>query len=193
MPILTFQAQAAQAVANLDLRYDYTKNAAQVRTFLLDRIKQFLSDEHLRHDVIDAATDTKVADPVNIVAAAQLLAAHQADAGFKDQVEALTRVIRIAQKAPADLPTTVDPAKFVNPSETALHTAVAALAKQADQLSLADLFAKLTALADVITAYFTENMIMDKDEAVKNNRLAQLTLLADLTGRLGNLDQLIVK
>ena len=193
LPILTFQAQAAQAVANLDLRYDYTKNAAQVRTFLLDRIKQFLSDEHLRHDVIDAATDTKVADPVNIVAAAQLLAAHQADAGFKDQIEALTRVIRIAQKAPADLPTTVDPAKFVNPSETALHTAVAALAKQADQLSLADLFAKLTALADVITAYFTENMIMDKDEAVKNNRLAQLTLLADLTGRLGNLDQLIVK
>ena len=34
---------------------------------------------------------------------------------------------------------------------------------------------------------------MDKDEAVKNNRLSLLTILADQTAAFGNLDQLIVK
>ncbi|QLL70148.1 glycine--tRNA ligase subunit beta [Lactobacillus sp. 3B(2020)] len=193
LPILNFQGQAAKAVSAQKLTFDYTKNSDQVRTFFLDRVKQLLSDEALRHDVIDAATDTKVADPVNIVAAAKLLAQHQDDEGFKDQIEALTRVIRIAKKAPANLPTMVDENKFVNPSEGKLHAAVTALASQADQLSLADLLSQLLSLEPVITNYFDENMIMDKDEAIKNNRLAQLVTLADLTGRLGNLDQLIVK
>lgn len=193
LPILAFQNQAAKAMANQELSFDYAKNTDQVRTFFLDRIKQLLSDKALRHDVIDAATDTRVADPVNIVAAAKLLADHQDDEGFKDQIEALTRVIRIAKKAPANLPETVDESKFVNPSEEKLHTAVNTLANQAEQLSLTDLLSQLLSLEPVITNYFDENMIMDKDEAIKNNRLAQLSILANLTGRLGNLDQLIVK
>lgn len=193
LPILAFQNQAAKAMANQELSFDYAKNTDQVRTFFLDRIKQLLSDKALRHDVIDAATDTRVADPVNIVAAARLLADHQDDESFKDQIEALTRVIRIAKKAPANLPETVDESKFVNPSEEKLHTAVNTLANQAEQLSLTDLLSQLLSLEPVITNYFDENMIMDKDEAIKNNRLAQLSILANLTGRLGNLDQLIVK
>ena len=36
-------------------------------------------------------------------------------------------------------------------------------------------------------------MIMDKDEQIKNNRLAQLQEIANMTKELGNLDLLIVK
>ncbi len=191
LPLLAFQETAAKAVAPLKPAFDYQKNANLVKDFLLDRIKQALSEDRLRHDVIDAATTTTVADPVAVLAAAKLLASHQDDAGFKDQVEALTRVIRIAAKQ--EVVAAVDPARFVNPSEDQLYQAVSALAPQADQLSLEELFTKLLALAPVITSYFEENMIMDKDEAVKNNRLAQMHQLAALTARFGDLDQLIVK
>ena len=54
-------------------------------------------------------------------------------------------------------------------------------------------FSALLELEPVISLYFEENMIMDKDEAVKNNRLSLLTILADQTAAFGNLDQLIVK
>ena len=36
-------------------------------------------------------------------------------------------------------------------------------------------------------------MIMDKDEAIRQNRLAQLTILARLAAIVGNLNELIVK
>ena len=51
----------------------------------------------------------------------------------------------------------------------------------------------LRSLSSVITEYFDENMIMDKDEQIKNNRLAQLQEIANMTKELGNLDLLIVK
>ena len=54
-------------------------------------------------------------------------------------------------------------------------------------------FSALLELEPVISLYFEENMIMDKDEAVKNNLLSLLTILADQTAAFGNLDQLIVK
>ena len=59
--------------------------------------------------------------------------------------------------------------------------------------TVAENFTALRGLAPVISTYFDENMIMDKDEAVKNNRLSLLTILADQTAAFGNLDQLIVK
>ena len=36
-------------------------------------------------------------------------------------------------------------------------------------------------------------MIMDPDEAIRHNRLAQLTLVAQAAGQFGDLDLLIVK
>ena len=41
--------------------------------------------------------------------------------------------------------------------------------------------------------YFDENMIMDKNEDIRNNRLAQLSILANQASLIGNLDNLIVK
>ncbi|MCF7523696.1 hypothetical protein L3X07_12000 [Levilactobacillus brevis] len=58
-----------------------------------------------------------------------ILASHADDANFKDVIESLTRVIRLAQKAPAEVAaTTVDPALFENDSERQLHQGVATVA-----------------------------------------------------------------
>ena len=45
----------------------------------------------------------------------------------------------------------------------------------------------------LISEYFDENMIMDKNEDIRNNRLAQLSILANQASLIGNLDNLIVK
>ena len=45
----------------------------------------------------------------------------------------------------------------------------------------------------VIDRYFDVNMIMAKDERVKNNRLSQLAAVNNLAKRLGDLSKLVIK
>ncbi len=43
---------------------------------------------------------------------------------------------------------------------------------------------------DKINRYFNEVMVMDKDEAIKENRLSQLKFLADLFVKMADLNQI---
>ncbi|MDF9444122.1 glycine--tRNA ligase subunit beta, partial [Limosilactobacillus mucosae] len=196
LPVMGMADEFAAALAAKELTpsFDVQHNADQVHAFFLDRLKQFFNTQDLRYDVIDAVVDTKSEDVANVLAAAETIDAHKDDEGFKEDIEALTRVLRIAKKADfKDGVPTIDPAKFQNPSEKQLFDRVNGLnEKWADQ-TLEQNFADLRAMAPVITGYFEENMIMDKDEDIRNNRLALLKQLADDVYVLGNLDKLIVK
>ncbi len=180
--------------AGLKPDFDLTANQDQVRAFFLDRIKQLFAGEKLRHDIVDAVTDTHGVDIANVIEAAQAIDSHKDDADFKGAVEALTRVLRIAKKGKfgAEMPT-VNPDLFVNPSEQQLYDAVEDVKNQFADRTVAENFTALRSLAPVISTYFDENMIMDKDEAIRQNRLAQLTILARLAAIVGNLNELIVK
>lgn len=194
LPLLGMQAEITEAIqqAEIETKFDYQNNADQVRAFFMDRLKQFFSGEKLRHDIVDAVTDTQQNDIATILAAASAINDQKNDADFKDDIEALTRVLRIAKKGQPET-AKVDGSLFQNPSETKLNDAVNQLQADFAKLSAAEQLHQLRSLAPIITEYFDENMIMDKDEQVKNNRLAQLQLIADLSAQLGNLDQLIVK
>ncbi len=178
--------QLAAAGENADL--NYTKNAAQVTAFMQDRVRQLLQLRKVRHDIIDAVTAMPVADVTAEVAAAETLTKHADDADFKDHMEALTRVVRIAAKNPVDAD--VQPALFDNDSEPALHAAIDALDPAAP---LDAFFGQLSGLTDTINTYFEATMVMADDEAVRTNRLAELNRLAKLMGRFGDLTAVIAK
>lgn len=195
LSLLGIQPVLIKAFADSDVAIDFdlTKNAPAVRTFFLDRLKQFFSARRLRHDIIDAVTDTENDDIETVFEAAAAIDEHKEDADFKDAVEALTRVLRISKKGHQDLAAQVDPILFENPSEKKLYTAVNEVADGAANRTVAENFAELRQLAPVITEYFDENMIMDKNEDVRSNRLAQLAIIARLARVMGNLNDLIVK
>ena len=195
LSLLGIQPFLIKAFADSDVAIDFdlTKNAPAVRTFFLDRLKQFFSGRSLRHDIIDAVTDTENDDIETVFEAAAAIDEHKEDTDFKDAVEALTRVLRISKKGHPGLAAQVDPSLFENPSEKKLYTAVNEVAAGAANRTVAENFAELRQLAPVITEYFDENMIMDKNEAVRNNRLAQLAIIARLARVMGNLNDLIVK
>lgn len=196
LPLMGMQSEisAAYGKAGLKLTFDLDNNRDQVRDFFLDRLKQLFSGMKLRHDIVDTVTDTQSSDIANVIEAARAIDDHKDDADFKEAIEALTRVSRIAKKGKfgPEMPT-VTPALFANPSEKKLHDAVNDAQKQFADRTVAENFAALRGLAPIISAYFDENMIMDKDESVRQNRLAQLTILARLAAKVGNLDKLIVK
>lgn len=166
-----------------------------MQQFIIDRLAQIMNgDKQLRHDVLD----TVVANPenafVDIEEAAKILGKHLEDDDFKETIEALTRVGRMAKKAPnfeddAVLKTEL----FENESEKKLAEAVKEVATAFEQADLEEKFSQLASLKDPITDYFDSTMIMAKDEDVKQNRLLQLKQIADLTKDFGELDNLNVK
>lgn len=184
----------ALADAGIDNQLDFSKHEADVRAFFLDRLKQLFHEEKLRHDIVDAVCDTKQNDIAAVIEAAQTIDAHKDDDHFKEAIEALTRVVRLAKKG--NLPQDewqVDENKFENPSEKALWEQTTALQKKFADESLPEHFEELLSLRQPISTYFEENMIMAKDEAVRHNRLSQLSIIAQMTEEFGNLDELIVK
>jgi glycyl-tRNA synthetase beta chain len=194
LPLLDMQSEFADAIqkAGIETKFDYQKNDGQVREFFMDRLKQFFNAEKMRHDIVDAVTDTNQNDIVNILAAAKSINEQKDDDGFKDDIEALTRVLRIAKKGQGQ-DSNINSQLFQNPSEEKLFNAVNNVADDFSQEDMDKDLRSLRSLSSVITEYFDENMIMDKDEQIKNNRLAQLQEIANMTKELGNLDSLIVK
>ncbi|UQS81525.1 glycine--tRNA ligase subunit beta [Bombilactobacillus folatiphilus] len=175
-----------------DNHFDYQAHLGQVDEFLVERVRQFLSQKQLPHDIILTATSVSTINPVKMMQTAQILAQHQADAHYKEQMEALTRVLRIVKKQSVANPV-VDTTYFQHPSEQKLFDAVNELQTNFARQTIEQNYQALVALQPVITAYFDENMIMDKNERVKQNRLSQLQLLADLINNLADLNQLVIK
>ena len=62
-----------------------------------------------------------------------------------------------------------------------------------DLNDLTQLYDGFVKLQPVINFYFENNMILDKDEAIKNNRLNQLGAVAQLAEHLGDLSKLVIK
>ena len=164
----------------------------EIADFIRDRVKQQLQVEKYDYDVIDAVLASSQQDPIQILAAAKTLQMHHDDADFKPVVESLTRITNILKKAKYRNAAKVDESLFQDVSEEELNAGVNALEENTD-LSIADLYKGFVELQPVINNYFESNMILDKDEKVKNNRLAQLLKVNNLADRMGDLSKLVIK
>ncbi|KRK34226.1 glycine--tRNA ligase subunit beta [Loigolactobacillus bifermentans] len=180
-----------QATFNLD----FSKTADELRQFVADRVRQWFGNHQMRYDIVDTVLANRDGDIEKMFEAAQAIDQHKDDANFKENIEALTRVMRLATKADftADEVVAVNPDLFENDAEQQLYDAVNAVAAEADNRSIAENFTALRNLEPAIDAYFEATMVMVDDTAVRQNRLAQLTQLARLIFQVGDLKQLIVK
>lgn len=166
------------------------KEDEQIALFIRDRIKQYLQRNKFKYDIIDAVLASSQQDPSQILAAAKVLQLHHDDAEFKPVVESLTRIDNILAKAKFKNAQKVDPSLFDDNSEKELYAGVQNLQ---DVNDFANLYQGFVQLQPVIDQYFDTNMIMAKDEKIKNNRLSQLSEVSQLADRLGDLSKLVIK
>ena len=184
---------SAQQEATLYVNTQPEQNQQEWKQFMLDRVHQLLSDQNYAYDIVNTVSAVQENTFPGIFAAAEVLAAHQSDADFKENIEALTRTVRLAQKNTDSFSATVDPALFENESETNLYQAVQTVAADYADQDLEERYLALASLREPISAYFEETMVMVDDQAVKNNRLALLAQIARLTVVFGALDNVNVK
>ncbi|MGX7131544.1 glycine--tRNA ligase subunit beta [Enterococcus songbeiensis] len=166
------------------------KGQQEVIDFIKGRLRQFLTTKNIRHDVIDAVINAEQKDMTQLFAAAKMLHTHLEDQDFKPSIEALTRVINLAKKTEK---AEINEALFENQAEKELYQAVAQLETKFAQQTMEENYAALTALRPLIEQYFDETMVMVEDEAVRNNRLAQLQKIRKMALAVASLDALVTK
>ena len=164
----------------------------EIAEFIRDRVKQYLQANNYKYDVIDAVLASSQQDPIQMVEAAKTLQSHHDDEDFKAVVESLTRINNILNKVKFESDIAINENLFESSSENELFAAVNQFDEQ-ENLSIADLYEGFVALQPIIDNYFESNMILAKDENIKNNRLSQLAKVNELADQIGDLSQLVIK
>ena len=160
--------------------YDISKD---MQEFFALRVKNVLSDQSIRYDVIDAVLGAGVKDVRRAVLRAHALQAVTTEDGkteFRPAVEAFNRVCNLAAKADSNI---VDAMLFADAAEGQLYEAWQQahgdFLKASTQANMTGALSALSSLSGPIVAFFEAVMVMAEDEALRRNRLAILALIAD--------------
>ncbi len=191
------RAVLAETLKNLPVDVENeAKLLDEVADFFAQRAKNMLLDKGVRYDVVDAVLAAPGLDDLaDIFVRADALAAYLETDKAADSIQAFTRVENISKNNVVEAP--VDAALFQDAAEKALSEAVekvaAATAPLAADRKYADLLAANDELAAPVNAFFDAVMVMDKDEKVKNNRLALLNQVKKQVNQVADLSQLVMK
>lgn len=167
---------------------------AESAAFVRERLQVLLLDEGLPFPSVEAAMAAPAADLPALAARARTFAAMAGREAFEDAVIAYNRCAALAAKDPVAGSRRVDPALFSDDAERELHAACEAargpLLDALDRLELEAAVAAAAGLRPVVDRYFDAVLVMDEDEAVRANRLAQLAAVTALIGRIGEFSRL---
>ncbi|MBI2205870.1 MAG: glycine--tRNA ligase subunit beta [Candidatus Rokubacteria bacterium] len=153
----------------------------RVLEFFRARLATILVGRGARADVVDAVLASGFDEPAEVVRRVEALATLMQRDDWDPLVVTFKRTINIL---PPDFTGRPDPARFVHDAERALHDATTACREPVGAALRAGDYAqaltRLAALRPRVDAFFDAVMVMDKDPAVRDNRLALLRGLADL-------------
>ncbi|CVK17426.1 glycine--tRNA ligase subunit beta [Sporomusa sphaeroides] len=192
---VSLTAIAAQAMDLLGISDSErkTKLLADIQDFFRLRIKNVLTDEALKYDMIDAVLAVGVDDIYDTWLRAKAMAVEGGTIAMQKAVQALIRVGNLAKNASSE---TIDPGLFTAEAEHALYKAYidarAAVAKHEAEKNYQGVLTVLAAMAAPIDAFFGAVMVMVEDTAVKNNRLALLKAISGLSAHTADLTKIVV-
>ena len=143
----------------------------KIYDFFVQRLTILLSDTY-KNDVMNAciANNDVLADLKGFTKRANAVVKILEKPYFAELNEAAGRIIRIIKGK--EINENPDESIFKESCENDLYNCIKAVDEKAEAEKVADELAKCT---PAITAFFDKVLVMDKDEAVKNNRLKLLT------------------
>lgn len=154
---------------------------AEVVEFIRLRLVNMLTGQDYPADVVDAVLSAAFAEPVDAVERVKALAALKGREDFEPLAVAFKRVGNIIK---GGVEQEVDAVLFTDDCEKVLFAELqhvqAAVAELVAQGKYPSALEAIAGLRGPVDTFFDGVMVMDKDEAVKNNRLALLTSIAGL-------------
>lgn len=162
-------------------------------SFVLDRLKVYLRDQDMRHDIIEAALTDGQDDLVAIVNRVKALQSFITTPEGEDLLAGYKRAANIlkAEAKKGDLPS--GEANLPSDEHGAALFDALAIAKPAisDAVGQEDYSSALTSLANLrgpIDAFFTHTQIISDDTAVKQNNLRLLNLISDTSRQIADFE-----
>ena len=144
--------------------------------FILNRLAIMYEKEFAQNILKASLAGNPLSDIEGFLQKARFLNKEADKESFKKLCEAANRVLRITKdKEMSNLP---DEKLFVLEEEKALYSAICAMGNL-EGLAIKDCVNKLEGLVGPINNFFDKVLVMDKDEKIKNNRIALLTLLKE--------------
>lgn len=176
-------------ITDSEKRAEIQKNVAEFFTL---RLKNVLSDNDVRYDIIDAVLEN--ADEVAGTYAKACVTAQEIASGvLNDAIQAFVRVGNISKKAENNV---INEALFTLDEEKALYNIYVAVAKDVETaLNNKDYktaIDKMQELTVPINNFFDNVMVMDKDEQIKNNRLALLKNIDTLIKSIADFGKIVL-
>lgn len=169
------------------------KLLTEIQDFFRLRIKNILSEENIRYDMIDAIMAVGIDDIYDTWLRAKAMALDGGTIAMQRAVQAFTRVGNLAKNAVAD---TIDPQLFGSEVEQQLYNAFLQAHGAVDSMTAAKdykgVLAVMAELAEPIDAFFGAVMVMVEDVVIRDNRLALLKAITGLTSQMADLSKIVV-
>jgi len=150
---------------------------AQVLEFLTGRMRVLLTETGLRYDVVEAVLAAQSHNPAASTKAMQELMEWVKRPDWTPILDGYARCVRIVRSA--EVRNAVSVEKLIEPAEKALYEALQRAAQRTPH-TVDEFLTAIEAIIPAITEFFDKVLVMDKDESIKQNRLA-------LVGQIGNL------
>lgn len=161
-----------------------------VQEFFRARFNNLMSDNY-RTDVVEASISAGFFDLVEACARIKALEEFTTHPDFEALAAAFKRIGNIIKEG-VDAP--VDPTLFQDVSENALYEAFQSVKSDAENAikkgSWLDALTEIATIRGAVDTFFDNVMVMAEDVAVKNNRLALLTAIARMFGKIADFSRL---
>ncbi|MBT6061992.1 MAG: glycine--tRNA ligase subunit beta, partial [Anaerolineae bacterium] len=164
---------------------------AKVLEFIEGRLRVVLRERGNAHDVVDAILGQASQNPARAAKSVEELTAWVARPDWEEILPAYSRCVRIirSSKAEDDGQWTVDSSKFVDEAEKMLYAEVEKTVNRQPS-TVNEALNAVVELIPAINNFFDKVLVMDEDEAVKQNRLALVGKIASLTEGLADMSHL---
>jgi glycyl-tRNA synthetase len=167
---------------------DETKK--QILDFITGRLRVVLNDMGYKYDIVDAVLGEQSANPAKSAEAVKQLQAWVEREDWSTILPGYARCVRIIRSAKVDTKRLkVNPKKFLEEEERNLYDAIQKNVK--DQPTSVDEFLNIVVnLIPSINTFFDKVLVMAEDEKVKQNRLALVGQVANLSEGIADLSKL---
>ncbi len=166
----------------------------EVLNFLRQRLYHLWISEGFRQDLVDAVLSAGFDDLVATKKRLEALVAFSQDPNFEALMTTFKRVVNIL---PPDFTRDqVDPQLLTKEEEKALYQALLQLEGKVEELVAQEDYLEalktIATLKEKVDAFFDGVLVMDKDKAIKNNRLALLKRIARLFTGIADLSKVVL-
>ncbi|MBP2632457.1 MAG: Glycyl-tRNA synthetase beta subunit [Firmicutes bacterium] len=192
---ISLEALIKEAVGLLSIT-DEEKDARildEAQEFFRLRLKNVLTDEEIRYDIVDAALSCGMDDVYATYLKAKAVSEQVASKDMTKSIQAFVRVGNLAKKAET---IEIKESLFNTAEEIDLYKAYVSAASAVDSLVEGkDYTGAIDAMMDLtapIDAFFDKVMVMDKDESIKNNRLALLNRITVMVNKVADFSKVVI-